>query len=120
MERRTIALALLAASAAPCLAGDARPRGPAPRVDAFVPVEPREHERLHFFGRRGRHVVPGTVTINVPPYVCDRDRRTFRNRDRFVAHLHAAHGVRIEDVADSLLVVDGQVHFPVEGPAAAR
>ncbi len=100
------ALVLLAASGA--TAGDP---SPGPRVDAVVPVPPFEHERLHYFGRRHHHLVPGTVTIDRPPYVCDLDHQTFGDQDTFVAHLRGAHHARPESIPDALVVVEGQVHF---------
>src|SRR5436309_12885529 len=50
-----VAVALIAA---------ADDRAPSPRVEAIVAVPPTEHQRLHYFGRRHHHLVPGTVTIN--------------------------------------------------------
>jgi hypothetical protein len=82
-----------------------------PSVEAIVPVDPHEHERLHYFGRRDHHVVPGTVTINAAPYVCDLDQRRFRERDDFVAHLRVAHRADVERIPDLLMVQDGIVHF---------
>lgn len=82
-----------------------------PRVDAIVPIPPTEHERLHFFGRRDHHRVPGTVTINKPPYVCDVEGLRFGDRDTFVAHLRSRHRLASADIPDLLVVHDGQVHF---------
>jgi hypothetical protein len=80
-------------------------------VDAFVPIDPHEHERLHFFDGRGHHLVPGTVSIDGKPYVCDPDGKTFREQDEFVAHLRSAHRVAPEDVSDRIAVHGGKVHF---------
>jgi hypothetical protein len=85
--------------------------GGRPNVDVVVPVPPYEHERLHYFGRRDHHLVPGTVTINADPYVCDLDKKHFRDRDHFVDHLRRAHHVEPERIPDRLQVRDGQVHF---------
>jgi hypothetical protein len=82
-----------------------------PRVDAVVPIPPTEHERLHFFGRRDHHRVPGTVTIDKPPYVCDVDGERFTDRDAFVAHLRSRHRIASARIPDTLVVQDGQVHF---------
>ena len=76
-----------------------------------MPLPPYEHERLHYFGRRHHHLVPGTVTINGAPYVCDPDGRRFTDRDAFVAHLRTAHHAPPERIPDLLLVRDGRVHF---------
>jgi hypothetical protein len=54
-------------------------------------VPPIEHQRLHSFGRRHHHLVPGTVTINGAAYICDLDGKRFVDRDAFVAHLRTAH-----------------------------
>ena len=105
---RRLAAALLAVTAVVAAADD---RARRPDVDVIVPVPPYEHERLHYFGRRHHHLVPGTVTINAPPYVCDLDKLSFRDRDRFIAHLRRAHHVAPEAIPDRLLVLDGQVHF---------
>ena len=99
---------LLLVAALPVLAGDSRPR---PDIDVVVPVVPTEHERLHWFGRRDHHPVPGTVTINGAPYVCDVDGKRFKDRDTFVAHLRAAHRTPAAKIPDRLLVRDGRVHF---------
>jgi hypothetical protein len=82
-----------------------------PDIDVLVPVEPHEHERLHYFGRRHHHLVPGTVIIGQAPYVCDPDGERFEDRDAFVAHLRTTHGVGPADIPDFLLVRDGRVHF---------
>lgn len=84
---------------------------PKSEVDAVIVVPPYEHERLHFFGRRQHHLVPGTVTIDRAPYTCDVDGRHFGERDAFVAHLVAAHHVPQQSIPDRLLVQDGVVHF---------
>src|SRR2546428_9426729 len=102
-------LALALAPARPCCA--AEPVPPPPAVEAIVPVQPEEHERLHYFGRRYHHLVPGTVTIDRPSYVCDLDGRRFTQGDDFVAHLRAAHHARPAEIPELLLVRDGVVHF---------
>jgi len=103
-------LLLALAAAWPCCA--AEPVPPAPNVDAIVPVPPEEHERLHYFGRRYHHLLPGTVTIDRSPYVCDVDGHRFTQGDDFVAHLRAAHHASPADIRDLLIVHDGIVHFP--------
>src|SRR5947208_14324085 len=103
-------LALALGPARPCRGADPGP--PPPGVEAIVPVEPEEHERLHYFGRRHHHLVPGTVTIDRPPYVCDVDGRQFTQGDDFVAHLRAVHHARPDEIPELLLVRDGVVHFP--------
>ena len=91
-------------------ADPSRQRG---RVDLNldVPIDPHEHERLYWFGRRDHHLVPGTVTINKAPYMCDAHRRGFKEQDAFVAHLRTVHRLAAEDIPDLLIVVDGVVHF---------
>jgi hypothetical protein len=89
-------------------------RAERPRVDAIVPVPPTEHQRLHYFGRRHHHLVPGTVTINRPPYACDRDGKVFRDEDAFVAHVRTAHHTPAERIPDLIVVRDGRVHFIAE------
>ncbi len=84
---------------------------PRPDVDVVVPVDPHEHERLHWFGRRGHHLVPGTVTIDREPYRCDVDKLRFRDEDDFVAHLRTAHRVPEDAIPGTLVVRDGLVHF---------
>ena len=88
---RAFAAAMLVVAMALLAAAD--DRGPSPRVEAIVPVPPTEHQRVHYFGRRHHHLVPGTVTINGAAYVCDLDGKRFVNRDAFVAHL-ARHTTR--------------------------
>jgi hypothetical protein len=83
----------------------------APRVDAIVPVPPTEHQRLHYFGRRDHHLVPGTVTIDRAPYVCDADGKQFTDRDAFVAHIRGAHRVPRARIHDRLVVHGDAVHF---------
>ncbi len=101
---------LLVLAVAITAAAEDRPKTRAD-VDVIVPVPPFEHQRLHYFGRRDHHLVPGTVTINGAPYVCDLDRRRFSDRDRFVAHLRTAHHAAPERIPDQLVVLDGRVHF---------
>ncbi len=79
--------------------------------EVFIPVVPEEHQRLHYFGRRDRHVVPGAVSINRAPYRCDVDRKAFDDRDSFVAHLQTAHKTPLEEIPDRIVLRDGQVHF---------
>ena len=79
--------------------------------DGVVPVPPAEHERLHYFGRRDHHLVPGTVTIGGAPYVCDLDRQEFADRDLFLAHIRSAHRVRPGSIRDRLVIRDQVVHF---------
>jgi hypothetical protein len=96
------------------LAAGADDRSAKPRVDAIVPVPPTEHQRLHWFGRRRQHGVPGTVTINRPGYVCDLDGTAFRDEDELVAHVRTVHRTPEAGIADRLLVRDGRVHFVAE------
>lgn len=100
---------LLLGHAAPSDAGERRRVDP--DVDVFVPVVPEEHERLYFFGGRDHHVVPGTVTINASPYVCDRDGARFDDRDVFLFHLRTAHGVEPSRAPRLLMLRGGRVHF---------
>ena len=86
-------------------------RSARPDVEAIIPVPPEEHERLHYFGRRYHHLVPGTVTINRAPYVCDLDGKVFREEDDFVAHVRTAHRTPPAEIPDRLVVRDGRVHF---------
>ena len=102
---RVLLLVVLAGVAA------AEERPDRPRVEAIVPVPPNEHQRLHYFGRRHRHLVPGTVTINRPAYVCDLDTKAFRDEDDFVAHVRTVHHTPPARIPDQLLVRDGRVHF---------
>ena len=88
---RALAAAMLVIGAALLAAADDHRL--APPVEAIVPVPPTEHQRLHYFGQRRHHLVPGTVTINGAAYICDLDGKRFVNRDVFVAHL-ARHTTR--------------------------
>jgi len=106
---RSLFATLLLASALSA-AGQEPPRG-SPAVDAIVPVPPHEHQRLHYFGRRHHHLVPGTVTIDHDAYVCDLDGRHFGERDEFIAHLRTVHRTPAARIPDQLLVRDGRVHF---------
>jgi hypothetical protein len=106
---RLLAVVVLIAAVASARADE--PRRARPGVEAYVPVDPYEHERLHYFGRRDHHQVPGTVTINAKPYACDLDQRRFREREDFVAHLRAVHRTPADRIPDLLVVRDGIVHF---------
>lgn len=106
--RLLVVTLVLAIGAVTGLAGE---RASDPDVDVIVPVVPEEHQRLHYFGRRHHHLVPGTVTINRAPYVCDLDAKRFRERDDFVAHLRTVHRTPANAIPDRLLVRDGVVHF---------
>src|ERR1051326_1074061 len=72
--RRPAVGLLVLLGAFPALADGSRAR---PDIDVIVPVAPIEHERLHWFGRRDHHLVPGTVTIDGAPYLCDVDGKRF-------------------------------------------
>ena len=76
--------------------GAAEDRSEGPRVEAIVPVPPTEHQRLHYFGRRHHHLVPGTVTINRAAYVCDLDGKSFRDEDIAYAQQLAKAGIPVE------------------------
>ncbi len=106
---RALAAAMLVVGAALLAAADDHRL--APPVEAIVPVAPIEHQRLHYFGRRHHHLVPGTVTINGAAYICDLDGKGFVDRDAFVAHLRTAHHTAPARIPDFLLVRDGRVHF---------
>ena len=106
---RALAAAMLVVGAALLAAAD--DHLPSPRVEAIVPVPPTEHQRLHYFGQRHHHLVPGTVTINGAAYICDLDGKRFVDRDAFVAHLRTAHHTAPARIPDLLLVRDGRVHF---------
>lgn len=90
-------------------------RGPH-RADphVYVPVPPPsdsyEDPGVRFFGRN-RVEVPGAVTVNAPPYVCDLDGRTFGDKQSFVTHLKTTHGSELRESADPFVVDEGQVHF---------
>jgi hypothetical protein len=106
--RRLIATVILVAAALPAAADDPARRAD---VEAIVPVLPYEHERLHYFDRRDHHLVPGTVTIDRAPYLCDLDQREFVDQDEFVAHLRSDHRTPPQRIPDLLVVRHGRVHF---------
>jgi len=117
MPRLASALLLAVVAVAPASGEDANPdRKPAPsrgvpNVDVWIPVDPGPHENVYWFDGRTHHGAPGTVTINRPGYICDLDRRAFSRREDFVDHLQRKHKVPPDHVADSLVTIDGQVHF---------
>jgi len=111
-------LSITVVTVAPARGGDAGPAPkptpngrPVPNVDAWIPVDPGPHGDVYWFDGRTHHGAPGTVTINRPGYVCDRDHRAFSRREDFVAHLQRKHQVPPDHLADSLVTIDGQVHF---------
>ena len=89
-----------------------RPRRADPHV--YVPVPPPtdsyQDQGVRFFGRN-RVEVPGAVTVNLPPYVCDLDGRAFDDKQSFVVHLKTTHGSELRESADPFVVDAGQVHF---------
>lgn len=89
-------------------AGERERRGD---VDVWVPVEPTEHERLHWFDGRPHGLVPRVVSVNKPPYVCDLDGRKFKTEDDFLYHLRSAHKLSWDDIGARLVVHDGQVRY---------
>jgi hypothetical protein len=109
--RALAATLLLAAAWTSAHAGDVGVQTGDVGVRAVVPIDPREHQRLHFFDRRDHHLVPGTVTIDAEPYVCDVDRKTFRKEDEFVAHLRTTHHTPVAEIPGRLVVLGGTVHF---------
>jgi hypothetical protein len=78
---------------------------PAPPPDGVY-----EQQAPQFFGRE-RVEVPGAVAVNVPPYVCDVDGKTFSTKKDFVAHLQTSHGKLLRQIDDPFTVHRGQVHF---------
>jgi hypothetical protein len=83
-------------------------------VEVFVPIDPEAHGRVEWFGRDDHHVVPGTVTINRAPYVCDVEGMEFRRRDTFVAHLRLVHLVPPDRIRELVVLTNGQVRFSGE------
>ena len=112
MRLSLAALALLTVTSA--FAADVDHHGRRNDVDVVVPVDPYEHERLHWFGRDDHHVVPGTVTINRAPYACDVEGMEFRRRDAFVAHLRLVHHLSPDQIRDLAVLTEGQVRFSGE------
>jgi hypothetical protein len=107
---RSITAAVLAVL---MLAGPAAAQGwggRRPDLDVFVPIDPHAPP-MQWFGSQDHGLVPGTVTINAAPYVCDVDGRKFPKRDLFLLHLRVVHKVPTQDIPETLAVVDGQVHF---------
>jgi hypothetical protein len=80
----------------------------------YVPVPPpsdvNQQRGVQFFGRN-RVEVPGAVTVNTPPYVCDPDGRTFDDKQSFVAHLRTTHDSELRESTAPFVVDAGQVHF---------
>lgn len=76
----------------------------------FIPLDPTRQQPLYFFGGRATSL-PGVVSVDRPPYVCDVDGKTFTDGQRFVAHLHLAHQLPLASVPQAVIVYDGQVHF---------
>lgn len=111
--RCLLALVLLAVLVVPARAEERRRhrRPQRPDVDVWVPVDPHEHDRLHYYDGEYHNLVPGTVAINGPAYLCDVDGRRFADREAFVAHLRTAHRVHPTEIPDLLVVVEGRVHF---------
>ena len=101
---------LLAAAAGAGGSDGRRPRQDR-NVDVFVPVDPSEHERLHWFDGRPHGLVPRVISVNRAPYVCDADRQRFGTEDDFVYHLRRAHKLAWEEIPPRLIVHEGQVHY---------
>jgi len=104
---RAVAVLLVALAAGVASAGDGRRSAD---VDVVVPIAPHD-PGVQWFGRRDHHAVPGTVTINDPPYRCDVEGTSFRDRENFVAHIRSVHHTPPGKIADHLVVEDGRVHF---------
>jgi hypothetical protein len=93
--------------------GTHRVHDPGVRVYTYVPAPANVygHPDVYFYGR-DRIEVPGAVTINAPPYVCDLDEATFGDKLAFVAHLRTTHSARLREAASPFVVSPrGQVHF---------
>ena len=82
-----------------------------PDVDVFVPIPPEGHERLYWSDGRPHHLVPGTVSINGKPYVCDLDGRRFKDGDALVVHVVSSHRIPAAEIREGIVVRDGVVHF---------
>jgi hypothetical protein len=110
--RLLVGLLLLVASTAPAVADDrGRGRDRGADVDVVVPVDPYEHQRMYWSDGQEHHSVPGTVTINGSPYICDLDGARFTDRDAFLYHLRRAHHVDPSRASQLMMVRDGRVHF---------
>jgi hypothetical protein len=82
-----------------------------PDVDVLVPLPPYPPNRLEWFDGRLHHVVPGAVSIDGEPYVCDVDGKRFKDGDSFAIHLVSVHHVPAERIPERILLRDGIVHF---------
>jgi hypothetical protein len=94
------------------LTDEGLPRRPQPGV--YLEIKPPEEifgpPEVYFFGKK-RVDVPGSVAVNVPPYVCDVEGDTFSDKAEFAAHLRMSHGELLRQIADPFIVYEGQVHF---------
>jgi len=106
---RALALLLVVLAADAATAADGQ-RGRDLDVVVPVPIAPGD-PGVRWFGRRDHHVVPGTVTIDEPPYRCDVEGVSFADREAFVAHIRAVHRTPSGKIADHVVVEDGRVHF---------
>ena len=95
--------------------GGGRPLNPW-GADVWVPtpIYPYEHEWMYWKHRSPKDLVPGTVSINGSPYVCDLDGEKFDDADRFVAHLRVRQQVPPDLIRDVLVAVDGVYHYTGE------
>jgi hypothetical protein len=87
-------------------------RGENPEV--YVPLAPPADlykDRGVKFHGRARIEVPGAMTVNEPPYVCDLEGSVFEDKGSFVAHLRTQHSTRLRESQDPFVVEAGQVHF---------
>jgi len=82
------------------------------RTDLFieVPLDGASPGVVFPFGG-SHHQVPGVVTIDRAPYVCEVHRRAFHDRAAFVAHLRRRHALTDADIPRAVLVEGGQVRY---------
>jgi hypothetical protein len=85
-----------------------------PQLWLDVPVDPYEHERMYWKRRSPKDYVPAAIAVDRDPYVCDLDRQSFADADRFAAHLRTKHGVPYEHIRAVLVEVDGVYHYAGE------
>jgi hypothetical protein len=107
VHRSLATLVCLTLAAGLAVAGGDRRRD----VDVIVPVDPTEHDRLHWFDGRPHGLVPRVIAVNKAPYVCDSDGKKYEREDDFLYHLRSGHKLSWDDIAERLVVHDGQVHY---------